>query len=529
MRKVWMFLLAVVIVAGSSRCRACSPSGHVFVSLAAIERLKKSDDPEVRKLAKILEKYRWVVCQGSEGPDFVQRARGYQNSHYKVLFNVSYESPQSFDLGAAQPVFTSLLRDSYAVNYGLDGPDVERLRSGLYLEPSPEKREVSLAFAAGYISHLLADYFCHRPALTWWEKDSAMQEATKRACPKQSYGPIQCVFACFEWRSHAGEYGITKELVERYEREVDDYKQDNGVLPYCALACSRRFYGGWGIDTGKFVDPAKYEPCLIPMLHRGHLSWCIKGDDDVTMKIFAETGRSFEENLRIGTELTPWKKVYDDVIVMIAKAWADAAPSIGIGEVDDTDVIRRELEKPLPRAVSVPARPGSCQSLVVCFPAALTGAVCRDGLRETFKVISEETKAMFKPSWVEIAGERLYGLMCHPPWVKGPGEVYADFLLNLPDTKGRIEFRARITLHANIKDSDGVAFKVAVAESGGSEKVLAEKHWAKKEWAELGADLSPYHGKTVTVRLIADAGPKDSTTRDNGFWGAPMIRVSPAE
>jgi len=309
---------------------ACSPDGHVFVTLAAIEKLKQSDAPAVKRLAAVLEKHRWVVCHGSEAPDWVQKERDYQYSHYKVLFRVSYESPQSFDLKVAQPVFTALLRDCYRLNYGLTPEDRAKVKPALYTEPVPEKREVGLAFAAGYISHLLADYFCHRPALTWWEKDSIMQEATKRARPGESYGPIQSVFATFLWQSHAKDYDINDELRERLVREVDDAKQDNGALPFCALACSRKFYAGWGIDAEKFVAPDKYTACARPMTGRGHLRNCLDTYRKETRDIFDATGRSFEENLRIGTELTGWRKVYDDVIAMLAKTWADAAPAIGI-------------------------------------------------------------------------------------------------------------------------------------------------------------------------------------------------------
>ncbi|MCX6910020.1 MAG: zinc dependent phospholipase C family protein [Verrucomicrobia bacterium] len=328
MKRIALLLCVTVSLAVDGR--ACAPNGHVFVALAAIEKLKQSDEPAARKLAAVLEKHRWVVCHASEAPDEVQNERKYENSHYLVLFRVSYESPQAFDLKVAQPVFTSLLRDCYRLNYGLTPEDRAKFKPALYTEPAPQKREIGLAFAAGYISHLLADYFCHRPALTWWEKDSIMQEATKRARPGESYGPIQSLFGAFLWQSHAKEYGVTDELRERFVREVDDAKQDNGALPFCALACSRKFYAGWGIDAGKFAAPDKYEACARPMTGRDHLGGCIQHYRKETQEIFDATGRSFEENLRIGTELTGWRKVYDDVIAMIAKTWANAAPAIVI-------------------------------------------------------------------------------------------------------------------------------------------------------------------------------------------------------
>ena len=326
-RMIWLLIAAFGLTIHGM---ACSPDGHVFVTLAAIEKLKQAGDPAAKRLAAILEKHRWVACHGSEAPDWVQNERKYDCSHYLVLFRVSYESPQAFDLSVAQPVFTALLRDCYRIRYGLTAQDRARLKPALYAEPIPELRETGLAFAAGYISHLLADYFCHRPALTWWEKDPVIQEATKRARPGQSYGPIQSVFAAFLWQAHAKDYGITDETRERFVQEVDDALRDNGALPFCALACSREFYDTWGIDTVKFVAPEKYEACARPMTGQGHLRNCINNYRKETREIFEATGRPFEENLRIGSELTAWRTVYDEVIALIAKAWEDAAPAIGM-------------------------------------------------------------------------------------------------------------------------------------------------------------------------------------------------------
>jgi hypothetical protein len=320
---IWVALLALTPPA-----QACSPSGHVFVALAALEQLKRSDHPAAKRLAAILERHHWVVCHGAEGPDWVQSTRNYESSHYKVLFHVSYESPQAFDARAAQPVFSALLRDSYRLHYGLTPEDRARLKPQLYLEPAADQREVGLAFAAGYISHLLADYFCHRPALTWWEKDGVLQEATKRARPGESYGPIQSVYATFLWQSHAAQYGLAADLRERFVKEVDAHQQDNGVLPFCALACSRQFYAGWGIDNAKFVAPEHYEACARPIRSSPDLRRCLDRDREEMEAIFRETKRSFEENLRLGAELTPWKQVYDDVIALVAQAWATAAPIV---------------------------------------------------------------------------------------------------------------------------------------------------------------------------------------------------------
>jgi len=527
MRGKW-FIAVVFCVAFSwaGAVIACSGGGHIFVALATIERLKKSDNPEARKLARILEKYRWVMCHGAEGPDMVARSRGYQDTHYKSLFNVSYESPQAFDLSAAQLVFTALLKNSYRTNYGLTPDDLRNIRPNLYIAPDPKKREISLAFAAGYVSHLLSDYFCHRPALTWWEKDSIMQEAVKRACPKQkSYGMIQCVYSAFLWKSHMAEYGIAPEMLDAFEKQVDDFKRDNGVLPYCALSCSRIFYTDWRIDAAKFVKPQKYEICARPIIMPGHLSSTVEYDHKITDAIFRETGRSYEENLRIGSELTDWREVYDDVIGMIAKALADAAPEIGIESVDDRNIIADELKVPPPRPISVSTSTGTMVYLPMYLRDAVICAVLRDGSRRELHEMDDVTKAVWKCGWIQVGGRRLFGFAAHPPWATGAGDVYADFRLRLPRAQGvRIVFQSDVSMRDNIRDSDGVTFAIIVI-ADGERKRIAALHVAEKKWTPFEADITEYAGREITLRLLTSPGQKDNTVRDNAAWGEPKIVI----
>jgi len=141
---------------GISSARGCSPAGHAVVANAAVHRMQQSNDPEVRKLARVLHKYRWVVYWAAEGPDIVQNDRGYEASHWFPLYPVDYERPERFDLAAAQPCFTALFRHAYRLDYGVTPEDVTRHTIAATRRPRPDWREVSLAFACGYTTHLLS-------------------------------------------------------------------------------------------------------------------------------------------------------------------------------------------------------------------------------------------------------------------------------------------------------------------------------------------------------------------------------------
>jgi len=39
------------------------------------------------------------------------------------------------------------------------------------------------------------------------------------------------------------------------------------------------------------------------------------------------------------------------------------------------------------------------------------------------------------------------------------------------------------------------------------------------------ADLSPFAGKTIRLKLIADVGPNDNSQADWASWGEPVVRL----
>ena len=271
-RRVMIRLVALTFMLlwspGGGPARACSPAGHAFVAIASLHRLMRSKQPEAQKLAKVLHKYRWVVYWGAEGPDAVQGQRGYHFSHWFPLYAVDYHHPEKFDLKVAQPYYGSLLKHAYRCDYGITPDDAARFNVALARQANPKWREVGLAYACGYTTHLISDYFCHHPAKIWWDKEPKLPKAVLAVCDSKSYGVIQEFYAVMLWEHFLDEYGVPEGARADFRSKLGIHHVDNRVLPYCALACSKQFYADWPSKTLAAVDPAKYDGCAAAMLHR---------------------------------------------------------------------------------------------------------------------------------------------------------------------------------------------------------------------------------------------------------------------
>jgi hypothetical protein len=124
-------------------------------------------------------------------------------------------------------------------------------------------------------------------------------------------------------------------------------------------------------------------------------------------------------------------------------------------------------------------------------------------------------------------GETKAAIQMHPPWQPGGGPIYADYLVKLPDTRP-----LKLTFANAIRDntaqeppSDGVLFRVWAAEgiSADSPQLLYENFTDTKRWAPGEADLTPYAGTTILLRLESNPGPNRNTTCDSSYWAEPTI------
>ena len=129
-------------------------------------------------------------------------------------------------------------------------------------------------------------------------------------------------------------------------------------------------------------------------------------------------------------------------------------------------------------------------------------------------------------------GVRKPGFNSHPPYLKGAGFIWSDFPLSLPAVTP-IAFDTETVIFSNrgqskAPPSDGVEYKVFVLEEGQAPKLVAAQIVTKPlVWHELAADLSPWAGKTITLRLWTGPGPKLNTCCDGGGWGDVKLLIGP--
>jgi len=63
--------------------------------------------------------------------------------------------------------------------------------------------------------------------------------------------------------------------------------------------------------------------------------------------------------------------------------------------------------------------------------------------------------------------------------------------------------------------SDGVTIVATVEEAGGQSTDVLDEHWAEQNWSDpFIADLNPWGGQTITLKLTADPGPDRNTGWD---------------
>ncbi|MCX7428289.1 MAG: hypothetical protein NTW96_22000, partial [Planctomycetia bacterium] len=86
-------------------------------------------------------------------------------------------------------------------------------------------------------------------------------------------------------------------------------------------------------------------------------------------------------------------------------------------------------------------------------------------------------------------------LYMHPPYVTGPGYTFAVF----PEIA--------------LPSDDKMLFR-------------AEKPWGQHAWTPLEVDLSPWAGKPVRIKLVADVGPADNANGDWAAWAEPRVETA---
>ena len=118
------------------------------------------------------------------------------------------------------------------------------------------------------------------------------------------------------------------------------------------------------------------------------------------------------------------------------------------------------------------------------------------------------------------------GYFIHPPYLKGTGRAWLEYDLKVPQlADGTAVFRSWVGKKDGSTPGDGIVFQVAVLtpDANGKEKIIAEQLVDGHFWRPIEADLTPYIGQRIRLRLISDVGPKNNSIADQSHWGTPRI------
>ncbi len=131
-----------------------------------------------------------------------------------------------------------------------------------------------------------------------------------------------------------------------------------------------------------------------------------------------------------------------------------------------------------------------------------------------------EGRTMAVAQWEERAcgNEAKRCLFMHPPYAGGVGYVFALFEPMSVPREPQAALRCLVGKGDGSDSGDGLLFRIAVVDPGGTETIVAEKQWIEHAWTPLEADLSRWGGQQVRIKLITDVGPHDNSSGDWGCW-----------
>lgn len=149
---------------------------------------------------------------------------------------------------------------------------------------------------------------------------------------------------------------------------------------------------------------------------------------------------------------------------------------------------------------------------------------CRGAKRQTE---TEGTGAGAYRQKMNCGGVEKNGWFMHPPYMKGTGRIYLEYNFDVPNFKESMPvLRASVGKRDGSDSGDGIRFQIA-AVADGKEIKLAEQDLIEHKWVPIEADLTAYAGKTITLRLISDVGPKNNSAGDWSCWAD--LRVTSAD
>ncbi|MCC6442573.1 MAG: hypothetical protein IT210_03835 [Armatimonadetes bacterium] len=137
----------------------------------------------------------------------------------------------------------------------------------------------------------------------------------------------------------------------------------------------------------------------------------------------------------------------------------------------------------------------------------------------------EAHEGSFEPSRGVSGGIEKACLFSHPPYSPSkPGYAFAVYDVEIP-TGAAASLDFAMGMRDGLDATDGVTYKVVVADAGGRAHEVFSRHYKEVRWEEARADLAPFAGQKIKLKLIADCGPADDTSADHALWGDVRVVI----
>jgi len=189
--------------------------------------------------------------------------------------------------------------------------------------------------------------------------------------------------------------------------------------------------------------------------------------------------------------------------------------ALGTPEQEDVEVLTVSVDAdPYRQTIETVLRTTRGFERLAEAPSQYTWGMCLRGGEETND--PGETLAHLHTGTPVCGGIAKSGYQAHPPWNGGVGYTFALYdPFELPQTPA--SFRCEVGKMDGSDPGDGILYKVEVVADGKATEAgrqLVTEH----EWLTLEADLTPWAGQTVQVKVIADVGETDNSAGDWACW-----------
>lgn len=156
---------------------------------------------------------------------------------------------------------------------------------------------------------------------------------------------------------------------------------------------------------------------------------------------------------------------------------------------------------------------------------AITCGQCLRGSHE--QALDTTTGASLKfQRAVTIAGKTMAAFTLHPPYKQKKGYLWWSRDVTLPIRDQDLRFYLGMSEKAPAM-SDGIWYRIFVAEvidqKAQEYQQVFEQATKAHEWIPGTVPLKTWSGKQIRIKFVADCGPNDNATTDQGYWGGVRL------